>query len=115
MIHTIISPHGVVTPVGIEHAVESVAGIAQAAAVGVGPAGTQQIVVVAVTEQPVRTARLASLELADQVRAVVDIDVAAVLVVPAVPVDKRHNSKIDRTEIARWAEDILAGGRMRRI
>jgi acyl-coenzyme A synthetase/AMP-(fatty) acid ligase/pimeloyl-ACP methyl ester carboxylesterase len=115
MIHTIISPHGVVTPVGIEHAVESVAGIAQAAAVGVGPAGTQQIVVVAVTEQQVRTPRLAPLELADQVRAVVDIDVAAVLVVPAVPVDKRHNSKIDRTEIARWAEDILAGGRMRRI
>jgi len=37
-----------------------------------------------------------------------------VLVVPSVPVDKRHNSKIDRTRIAAWAEKVLAGGRMGR-
>jgi hypothetical protein len=34
---------------------------------------------------------------------------------PSLPVDKRHNSKIDRSRIARWAERVLAGGRMGRI
>jgi hypothetical protein len=43
------------------------------------------------------------------------VDIAAVLVVPSVPVDKRHNSKIDRTRIAAWAEKVLAGGRMGRL
>jgi len=37
------------------------------------------------------------------------------LVAPALPVDKRHNSKIDRTRIARWAERVLAGGRIGQI
>ena len=32
------------------------------------------------------------------------VDVAAVLVVPALPVDKRHNSKIDRTRVGRVGE-----------
>lgn len=45
----------------------------------------------------------------------VDVDVAAVLLVPALPVDKRHNSKIDRTRVARWAEQVLAGGRFGRL
>jgi acyl-coenzyme A synthetase/AMP-(fatty) acid ligase/pimeloyl-ACP methyl ester carboxylesterase len=115
MIHLITTAAGVVTPVGIEHAAESVPGVTQAAAVGVGPRGTQQVVLVVVPDDPPRSPHLASIELADRIRAVVDIDVAAVLVVPAVPVDKRHNSKINRTRIATWAEDILAGGRMRRI
>jgi acyl-coenzyme A synthetase/AMP-(fatty) acid ligase len=115
MIHVITTAGGVVTPVGIEHATETVDGVVQAAAVGVGPAGTQQVVVVVVTEDPVRTPRLASYELANRVRAALDVDVAAVVVVPKVPVDKRHNSKIDRVRIAGWAEDVLAGGRMSRI
>jgi hypothetical protein len=40
------------------------------------------------------------------------VDIAAVLIVPALPVDKRHNSKIDRTRLAKWATGVLAGGRM---
>jgi hypothetical protein len=43
------------------------------------------------------------------------VDVAAVLVVPSLPVDKRHNSKINRTRVARWAERVLSGGRIGRI
>ena len=39
-------------------------------------------------------------------------EVAAVLAVPSIPVHRRHNSKIDRPRIARWAEGILAGGRV---
>ncbi len=37
--------------------------------------------------------------------------IAAVLTVPAFPVDVRHNSKIDRTRLGRWAGALLAGGR----
>jgi hypothetical protein len=37
------------------------------------------------------------------------------LVVPSLPVDKRHNSKINRTRVARWAERVLSGGRIGRI
>jgi len=113
MIHIIATANGPVTPVGIEQAVESLAEVGHAAAVGAGPAGTQQVVVVvAPTERP-RRPDLATGELAERVRAVAGVDLAAVLVVPALPVDKRHNSKIDRTRVATWASAVLAGGRMR--
>ena len=82
----------------------SCAGVDRAAAVGVGPAGTQQVVVVVVPDATAPPAgSRAAAPLAEQVRAAMRVDVAAVLVVPALPVDKRHNSKIDRTRVARWA------------
>jgi acyl-coenzyme A synthetase/AMP-(fatty) acid ligase/pimeloyl-ACP methyl ester carboxylesterase len=115
LFHVIVGPDGPVTPVGIEHAVESLEQVALAAAVGVGPPGTQQVVVVVVPPDPPRRADLAAGKLADEVRAAVDVDVAAVLVVPALPVDKRHNSKINRTRVAHWAEGVLAGGRIGRL
>jgi hypothetical protein len=40
--------------------------------------------------------------------------VAAVVVVPHLPTDIRHNSKIDRVRLGEWAGAILAGGRMSR-
>jgi acyl-coenzyme A synthetase/AMP-(fatty) acid ligase/pimeloyl-ACP methyl ester carboxylesterase len=115
LFHVIAGPEGPITPVAIEHAVESIESIALAAAVGVGPRGTQQVVVVAAPNDPPRRPGLASDDLSDAVRAVVDVEVAAVLIVPALPVDKRHNSKIDRTRVARWAEQVLAGGRIGRL
>jgi acyl-coenzyme A synthetase/AMP-(fatty) acid ligase len=114
--HIVTRATGPVTPIGIEHAVAEISEIAQAAVVGVGPAGTQQVVIVVVPAAHLRRADLADEDLADRVRARAgDIDVAAVLVVPSIPVDKRHNSKIDRTRVARWAERVLSGGRMGRI
>ena len=112
MVHIIRTAAGVVTPVAIEHAVETVAGVTHAAAVGVGPPGTQQVVVVVATDERQRTGKLATLELSDAVRSVVSVDVAAVLTVPALPVDKRHNSKINRTRVAQWAERVLSGGKV---
>jgi hypothetical protein len=53
---------------------------------------------------------LAGPELSAAVRAVAGVPVAAVLIVPALPVDIRHASKIDRARVARWAERVLAGG-----
>ena len=31
-------------------------------------------------------------------------------VVAQLPTDVRHNSKIDRTRLSRWADSVLAGG-----
>jgi acyl-coenzyme A synthetase/AMP-(fatty) acid ligase/pimeloyl-ACP methyl ester carboxylesterase len=106
---------GPVTPVGIERAVSSLPEVADTAVVGVGPAGTQQVIVVVVPVARVRRPDLADEVLTDRVRAAAGGEVAAVLVTSSLPVDKRHNSKIDRPRIARWAEEILAGGRIGRI
>jgi hypothetical protein len=59
-----------------------------------------------------RRAALAGIDLHDRVRAVAGVDVAAVLTVPKLPVDRRHNSKVDRGALAVWADKILAGGKI---
>ncbi len=118
--HVVSTPAGPLTPVGVEQLVEELPQVARAAVVGVGPAGTQATVVV-VEPAPDGVARagavrpgLAPPALAAATRAAaagLTRHVAAVLVVPALPVDIRHNSKIDRTRLARWAAQVLAGGR----
>jgi acyl-coenzyme A synthetase/AMP-(fatty) acid ligase len=117
LVHVIIGPAGPVTPVGIEQRVEAATDVGLAATVGVGPAGTQQTVVV-VTPKVRATGPLAAPDLATAVRAAAQLPVAAVLVVDRLPVDIRHASKIDRTRVARWADHVLAGrrpsGRFRR-
>ncbi len=115
LVHVISSDRGPISPVSIEHAAQSVGSVELAAAVGVGPSGTQRVVVVIEPSPRPRRPGLASRELTDQVRTAVGVEVAAVLVVPALPVDTRHNSKIDRTRVARWADDVLAGGRLRAL
>jgi acyl-CoA synthetase (AMP-forming)/AMP-acid ligase II/pimeloyl-ACP methyl ester carboxylesterase len=111
-VHVIDSAGGVITPVPIERAVEraldprDLVTSGRVAAVGVGPAGCQQLVVV--IERPEESAGLASHELAAAVRAVIDRPVAAVLVTREVPVDIRHNAKIDRTAVADWASETLS-------
>ncbi len=114
--HVIRTAAGPVTPVGAEQRVEALPGVASAAVVGVGPAGTQQLVAVLTRVQPTRHAGLlADPGLAVQVRAAVraatGLEPAAVLVTDALPTDIRHNSKIDRVRVARWAARVLAGGR----
>jgi olefin beta-lactone synthetase len=53
---------------------------------------------------------LADLELTAAVRDVLaPLAVAAVCVRAELPVDIRHNAKIDRTELADWAAHLLAG------
>lgn len=102
----------VIAPVRFEQAVESIDGVAMAAVVGVGPRGAQAVAVVVEPISAPKSARLASLQVIDTVRSVVDVDVAAVFEVPALPVDRRHNSKIDRGRVAMWADDALRGGRL---
>ncbi|MEZ3156125.1 alpha/beta fold hydrolase [Microbacterium sp. BWR-S6Y] len=105
--HVITTADHPVTPVGVEQDVETVPAVERAAAVGVGPVGRQ--VVVAVVETDVRRPALASPDLTDAVRAATGQPLAAVLAVPALPTDIRHNSKIDRSRVAAWAERVLAG------
>jgi acyl-coenzyme A synthetase/AMP-(fatty) acid ligase/pimeloyl-ACP methyl ester carboxylesterase len=112
--HVVTAPTGVVTPVGPEQRVERVAGVGRAGVVGVGPSGTQQVVVVVEAVPAVRRPGLADVALADAVRAAAGVPVAAVLVVPVLPTDIRHNSKVDRARLSRWAGSVLSGGRMTR-
>lgn len=115
LVHVISGPDGPVTPVGIEQRVEALASVSMAAAVGVGPAGTQQTIVVVVPRESARIRRpLAGAELARRVREAARAPVAAVLVTDELPVDIRHASKIDRVRVGDWASQVLAGGRSRR-
>jgi len=107
--HVITTAQGPVAPVGIEQAALSLPEIAQAACVGVGPHGAQVKVLVCVTESG--TVGLADLALLDRVREVCGDDIAAVLLRIDLPVDIRHRSKVDRTALARWADEQLAGRR----
>ena len=111
--HVITTDGGVVTPVRLEQRIETLEMVRAAAVVGIGPPGVQQVV--AVVETDTRSARLADLTLTDAVRAAAGSGIVAVLEVAAIPVDRRHNSKIDRSRLSVWAERVLAGGRMRTL
>ncbi|MCU1394204.1 MAG: putative fatty-acid--CoA ligase [Ilumatobacteraceae bacterium] len=110
-VHVIHADGGPITPVPVEVAVERLDGIERAAAVGVGPVGCQQLAVV--VEDASADAGIASRARTSAVREVVPHAVAAVLTVPNLPVDIRHNTKIDRTAVAAWATAVLAGDRAR--
>ena len=112
--HVITTPLGPRGPVGAEQAIEAIDGVAAAAVVGVGPPGVQQLVALLQPTAPPRRPRFAPVTVVDAVRATVSDDVAAVFELPALPVDRRHNSKIDRTRLAVWADHVLAGGSVRR-
>ena len=110
-VHVIDAAHGPITSVPVERMVERALGAGRVAAVGVGPAGSQQLVIV--IEDPDAAKGPADADVAAAVRVAVDEPVAAVLVVPKLPVDIRHNAKIDRAAVASWADDVLAGRRSR--
>jgi olefin beta-lactone synthetase len=96
---------GAVSPVPIEVSAETVPGVRRAAAVGVGPSGVQQVVVVVEDEHDAQ----ASPELAAAVRAAVAPQVVAAVWCGPLPVDIRHNAKIDRTALAVTMERRLSG------
>jgi acyl-CoA synthetase (AMP-forming)/AMP-acid ligase II len=112
--HVVTAPGAAVTPVGAEQAIERLDSVRLAAVTGVGPAGTQAVVAVVETVPPTRTAGPAEPALAASVRTAArtaGVEISAVLAVPAQPTDIRHNAKIDRTRLSRWATRVLAGGR----
>jgi acyl-coenzyme A synthetase/AMP-(fatty) acid ligase len=116
--HVITSADGPLAPAGVEQVGDRLDGVRRSAAVGVGPVGAEVLVVVVETSTAGRRPRQVPLDRIDEIRGAVrtatGADVAACLEVDALPVDRRHNSKIDRALVATWAETLLAGGRVRR-
>jgi acyl-CoA synthetase (AMP-forming)/AMP-acid ligase II len=101
---------GAITPVPLEIAAEEVSEVLRAAVVGVGPHGIAQVVVVVETTNG--NEGEASPELTAKVRlAVAPQKIAAVWVVKELPVDIRHNAKIDRTALAKKMSRLLSGAR----
>jgi acyl-CoA synthetase (AMP-forming)/AMP-acid ligase II len=75
------------------------------AAVGVGPSGAAVVAVVVSEEAPLR---IAPRELAEVVRAAAGRPIAAVLV-GRLPLDRRHQSKVDRAALAASVTQLLSG------
>jgi acyl-CoA synthetase (AMP-forming)/AMP-acid ligase II/pimeloyl-ACP methyl ester carboxylesterase len=108
MVHVIHSARGSITPVPLEIAAEALPNVVRAAAVGVGPTDVQQIVMVV---EPVNsTEGPADTELTLAVRvALAPLTIASVWITKRLPVDVRHNSKIDRTAVSQNMTKILSG------
>lgn len=118
--HIITTPAGPLGPGGIEALTDRDPAVFRSAAVGIGPTGTQALVLVLEpaggsdpeSGEPLAPG-LAPLPVAQRLRAQVAAatgsDVAAVLIAPSFPTDIRHNSKIDRSRLADWAASVLGG------
>ena len=118
--HVLATADGLFTPVQVEEAAEAVPTVRRSGAAVVGPRGTQQVVVILETEEghrPGKAARPrpAATSLQEAVRRSVreraGVEVVAVFVTRCLPTDIRHNSKIDRAALSRWAEQTLRGER----
>jgi len=112
--HVIATEDGPVTPVGIEQWAQQLGWVQAAAAVGVGPRGCQQVVLVLVVDEPGRGPLLdvdRTIEVREHLRTGGRAAVAAVLTRTELPVDLRHQAKVDRTALAHWAAAVLAGVR----
>lgn len=105
VVHLVHTVDGVVSPVPLEVAVEAVPGVTRAAAVGIGPIGVQQVVIVVEAERDEQ----APPELTAAVRAAVAPQPVAAVWTGALPVDIRHNAKIDRTALAATMARRLSG------
>ena len=102
--HVIESSQGSLASVAIEEQVEQVLDC-PVAAVGVGPSGAQVVVMILASSGQLR---LAESHRAALVRTAVACRIAAVLE-GALPLDTRHQSKIDRLTLAHLATDYLSG------
>jgi acyl-coenzyme A synthetase/AMP-(fatty) acid ligase len=104
--HLLWTTRGVLPPVGVENVLRERAGLAACALVGVGARGSEKPYVIAAAPRRGRAALrgriLAAAAQHDQARAIEDV-----LFRPTLPVDVRHNAKIDRRELKRWAQERL--------
>jgi acyl-CoA synthetase (AMP-forming)/AMP-acid ligase II len=121
--HVVWTMNGPVGPVPIEQRVQTLPWVEWAAVVGVGPVGTQQVVVIVVPQESARRAvrglrpwvgAARSSQVRECVRPDLGLPIAAVLQRRSFPVDVRHQAKIDRTLLATWAAKTLAGREGRR-
>lgn len=112
--HRIESARGLLLPVPVENLLDRRPEVGRSALVGVGARGAQRAVLVVEPRSPraargrAARARLRRELLAACASRPVSAVVEEVLLHPSLPVDIRHNAKIDRTALARWAERELA-------
>jgi acyl-coenzyme A synthetase/AMP-(fatty) acid ligase len=107
LVHVIHTSRGPIAPVPLEIAIEALPNVVRVAAVGVGPVDVQQIVIVIETNN---SDGPADADLTHAVRtALSPILIASVWVTKKLPVDIRHNSKIDRTAVSKQMAQILSG------
>ena len=100
---------GTLFPVGIENVFNVHPAIARSALVGVGAPGAQRpVLVVELISRVAPSSALASEILARRGACADAAAVERVLFHDSLPVDVRHNAKIDRAALARWAEEQLA-------
>ena len=113
LIHVISTPKGLVMPVSVEFEIEEIPEIYLAAAVGVGPPGLQHIVAVVEVLNSSKIIQAAPMPLVTKIRSITSSNIAAVLTVKRLPVDRRHNSKIDRVLVKLWADRALSGEKVK--
>ncbi len=106
--HVIVSDGQVFTPVGIEQRALALPFVDQAACVAVGPRGASVPVLVIICSDS-QSGVILDAERTSLIRIVTSVDLAAVLCRSDLPVDIRHNSKIDRTALSFWANEVLSG------
>ena len=110
LVHVIHTSRGPIAPVPLEIAIEALPNVVRVAAVGVGPTDVQQIVIVVETSN--KTDGPADAELTHAVRAALaSFTIASVWTTKTLPVDIRHNSKIDRTAVSKQMSEILSGNK----
>lgn len=105
--HVVTTAEGPLTTIELEQRAIS-AGAVNAAGVGIGPVGAQQVILV--VEAPGSTCLMSVTE-TERFRSACGYPFPAVLRIDRMPVDIRHNSKIDRTALGTWASEILGGAR----
>jgi len=109
--HRLETERGLLMPVGLENAFDRHPRVRRSALVGVGRRGAERPVLVVEPDGAFPRGR-ARRELAAEVllsapASAPDV-VSDVLFKPALPLDVRHNAKIKRGELKRWAERRLA-------
>ncbi|HEX6882160.1 MAG TPA: fatty acid CoA ligase family protein [Planctomycetota bacterium] len=101
--HRLETEHGVLYPVPLENVLDATPGVARTALVGAGPRGQERPVLLVERDG----AGLPLKELLPRVAArarELDPPIREVLLHPRFPTDVRHNAKIRREELKRWAE-----------
>lgn len=106
--HRVETEHGVLHPVPFENVYDACAGVRQSAFVGVGPRGAERPYLIVAPEAGVDREALARRLVEHGRRAVLPAPLEGVLFQERLPVDARHNAKIQRGELKRWAERELA-------
>ena len=102
--HLMYKDGAAITPVPIEQTVEALLPGHTAAAVGISLSGKQAVCVVLCDGSSTGKADTKTVKKICEAAPAVDV----VLYKKKLPVDRRHNSKIDRTALAAWAQEQLS-------